>query len=117
MSDQATMPGVADLAETMQAPAFRRDPWTSYGGLRRVGLRRSRAARTDRRRRPAPERVLHVLAGELELTVDRMQGRSQPHTYGHVPSNAHHRLAASGPEPLRLLSAWSTDPVPGDPPD
>jgi mannose-6-phosphate isomerase-like protein (cupin superfamily) len=58
------------------------------------------------------ERVLYVLAGELDLAIDGMRGRFSAHEYAHVPSNAHHRLASAGAGPLLLLSVWSTDPDP-----
>jgi mannose-6-phosphate isomerase-like protein (cupin superfamily) len=59
--------------------------------------------------RPGAERVLYVLDGELEVTIDALHGAIGAHQYVHVPSNVRHRIAAAGGVPARVLSVWSRE--------
>jgi mannose-6-phosphate isomerase-like protein (cupin superfamily) len=58
------------------------------------------------------ERVLYVLAGEMELTVEALRGRLRAHRYAHIPAYVRHRVRSVGEVPLRVLSVWSADGVP-----
>jgi mannose-6-phosphate isomerase-like protein (cupin superfamily) len=50
------------------------------------------------------ERVLYVLAGQLDLALDHLSGRLGPGEYVHVPAGASSTVSQAGSSPVRLLS-------------
>jgi mannose-6-phosphate isomerase-like protein (cupin superfamily) len=60
--------------------------------------------------RAGSERLIYVLAGEAEITIDRLSGVVEPHGFVLVPSGARHSVRNVGPDTVRFVSVFALDP-------
>jgi len=51
-----------------------------------------------------------VLAGDAEITIDRLSGVVEPHGFVHVPSGARHAVRNVGSDVVRFVSVFALDP-------
>ena len=51
-----------------------------------------------------------MLAGEAEITIDRLSGTVEPHGFVHVPSGARHSVRNVGSDVVRFVSVFALDP-------